>query len=64
MIGKAADLYKEADLLCSDTITNFKTVQSLGNEDMVFRKYRDIVTPILHMAVKTNLLIALAYGCS
>lgn len=30
-----SEISKSAELLCSDAITNYKTVQSLGNEEFI-----------------------------
>lgn len=33
----------EADLLCGDAIMNYKTVQSLGYENLVVQKYEELL---------------------
>jgi len=40
------DLNNSADLLCGDSITNYKTVQSLGHEELFLKKYREYLEPI------------------
>lgn len=39
------EILKEANLLCGDSITNFKTVQSLGNTEMIVQKYVELMKP-------------------
>jgi ABC-type transport system involved in Fe-S cluster assembly fused permease/ATPase subunit len=34
---------KEADLLCGDSIINYKTVQSFGHEQQIFEMYDKIL---------------------
>lgn len=46
LTDKANDLTKEADLLAGDAISNFKTVQSFANEDMLVAKYKELLEPI------------------
>lgn len=41
LTGETKELNNQADLLCGDCILNFKTVQSMGNEDKFVKKYYD-----------------------
>ena len=47
MVKGTADADREADLLAGDSIVNYKTVQSFGHEDAVFKMYERILDPIL-----------------
>mmetsp|Transcript_39000 Transcript_39000/g.59348 ORF Transcript_39000/g.59348 Transcript_39000/m.59348 type:complete len:95 (-) Transcript_39000:3321-3605(-) len=40
------DSMKEADLMCGDSITNYKTVQSFGHDKEFVKKYRSLIEPI------------------
>ena len=53
---------KEADLLCSDAINNFKTVQSFGHENMFVKKYRSILEPLLKANQTEHLKAGLIFG--
>jgi len=44
-----SDLEKEANLLCGDAITNYKTVQSFGNEVQLVAAYKRMLLPILDL---------------
>jgi hypothetical protein len=39
LVEEQNDILKDANLLCGDAISNFKTVQSLGNTDLIVDKY-------------------------
>ena len=41
-----------ADLLAGDAISNFKTVQSFANEDLLVAKYRELLEPINAMTFR------------
>jgi ABC-type multidrug transport system fused ATPase/permease subunit len=56
------DTEKEADLLCGDSIVNYKTVQAFGHEDLVVEKYADLMAPSYKLAVKGNFKNAVAFG--
>jgi len=56
------DLTKDADMLCSDAIINFKTVQSLGHEDLIIKKYVEIIDPVNKLAIWHNFKIGAALG--
>jgi ATP-binding cassette subfamily B (MDR/TAP) protein 1 len=53
---------KEANLLCGDAITNFKTVQSFGHEDLISKKYESYLAPSQAMVIKEQLKAGLAFG--
>lgn len=58
------ELQKEANLLCGDAITNFKTVQSLGHLDTVYQKYVSLMTPGFDSTLKTHIKTGIAFGMS
>lgn len=58
------ELTKEADLLAGDAISNFKTVQSFANEDMIVAKYAEFLAPINNVTVSSNVKIGFAFGLS
>jgi len=58
------ELTKEADLLCGDAITNFKTVQSFANEDMIVQKYVDYMSPVNKVTYVTNIKVGFGFGLS
>ena len=55
---------KEANLLCGDSIMNFKTVQSFGNEEQLVNLYRDLLMPVHKAAIKKGIKTGAAFGCS
>ena len=62
MIKGGSDADKEADLLCGDTIVNFKTVQSFGHEEAIFKMYERILIPNLARKVRFSVKTAFAMG--
>jgi ATP-binding cassette subfamily B (MDR/TAP) protein 1 len=58
----ANDLTKEADLLANDAISNFKTVQSFANEDMIFARYKMLMDPVNAVTVSQNIKIGSGFG--
>jgi len=67
MEGEGADnseLEKEANLLCGDAIINYKTVQSFGHEDMLVKKYEELLAPIHKKAMWRGVTSGLAFGYS
>jgi len=56
--------HKEANLLCADAITNFKTVQSFGHEDKISAKYESILAPVWLKAKSTQIKTGFAIGLS
>lgn len=53
---------KEANLLVGDAIVNYKTVQSFGHEDLIVKKYEEMLAPIKKGSVCTHVTIGLGYG--
>ena len=51
---------KESDLLCGDTLTNFKTVQSFGNEEQIFKLYKKFLDPVFSTNIKQHIKIGAA----
>jgi ATP-binding cassette subfamily B (MDR/TAP) protein 1 len=58
------ELNKEANLLCGDAITNYKTVQSFGNEELVVKKYKELMMPVFALTKKAHLKTGFAFGLS
>lgn len=46
LTNETKELNSAADLLCGDSIINFKTVQSMGHEDLFVQKYLEYQLPI------------------
>lgn len=55
---------KEANLICGDSITNFKTVQSLGNTEMIVDKYVELMKPARAKAFSHQIKSGMAFGLS
>jgi hypothetical protein len=45
VMGEKGD--RESDLLCGDSIVNYKTVQSFGHEQLIYDMYERILIPNL-----------------
>lgn len=58
------DLNSQADLLCGDSIINYKTVQSLGHEEMILQKYREYLEPVFKSNRIHHVKAGLAFGLS
>ena len=58
----SGDLNKEANLLCGDAIINFKTIQSFGHNDLVVKKYEDLLAPVKRSTRNTHIKTGLAFG--
>lgn len=58
------DADKEANLLCGDSIVNYKTVQSFGNEEELVKKYRELLTPVHKAEMSKGLKAGAALGVS
>lgn len=43
---KSNEDQKEPDLLCGDTLTNIRTVQSFGNEEEIIKLYKKLLEPV------------------
>ena len=53
---------KDANLLCGDSIVNYRTVQSFGNTDLVVKKYKDFLLTGYTKAKRTHIAVGCAYG--
>lgn len=62
MVKDSNDGDKEADLLCGDSIVNYKTVQSFGHEELIFEMYERILLPTLEKQRRTSVKTAVALG--
>lgn len=58
------DALKEANLLCGDTIVNYKTVQSFGHEDTLVEKYKELLMPVHKISMGKAVKSGAALGCS
>jgi len=41
---EGTDEQKESQILCSDSIQNYKTVASFGNDDIILKQFGDLAT--------------------
>lgn len=64
MADGTAELEKEANLLCGDAITNYKTVQSFGNEDKLIEAYKRMLLPVHTLQKSSHLKTGFAFGLS
>ena len=62
MIKDSDGADKEADLLCGDSIVNYKTVQSFGHEDAIIDMYEKILAPNLIKQKKVAFRTGIALG--
>jgi len=46
-LGEKGD--RDGDLLCGDSIVNYKTIQSFGHEELIFEMYNRILEPNLRL---------------
>jgi len=46
-LGEKGD--REGDLLMGDSIVNYKTIQSFGHEELIFKMYESILAPNLKL---------------
>ena len=53
-----------ANLLCGDSIVNYKTVQSFGNTELIIKKYESYLRPSHDAAKLAHIKIGLAFGVS
>jgi len=61
---ESSDGLKEANLLCGDSIVNFRTVQSFGNTQLVVNKFKSFLEPGHIKAKTTYIKIGFAFGIS
>lgn len=64
LVSEQNELMKEADLLCGDSITNFKTVQSLGNTELIVQKYEELLLPAQKISIRYQYKTGFAFGMS
>ena len=58
------EMNNSANLLCGDSIVNYKTVQSFGNTELIIQKYESYLKPSHDTAKSAHLKIGLAFGVS
>lgn len=58
------DALKEANLLCGDSIINYKTVQSFGHEEKLVEKYKELLMPVHEVSMGKAIKSGAALGCS
>ena len=64
LVEEQNDSQREANLLCGDAIANFKTVQSLGNTELIVQKYEELLKPSNDTAVLYQIKTGFAFGLS
>lgn len=64
LVDEQNNLQKDANLLCGDAITNFKTIQSLGNTELIVKKYEELLLPSQKTAIKYQIKTGLSFGLS
>lgn len=52
----------QADLLCGDSIMNYKTVQSMGYEKMIIEKYKEFQLPAVKAAMAKHFKAGFGFG--
>lgn len=55
---------KEANLICGDAIVNYRTVQSFGNEELVVKKYEELLKPAHDKTIRYTIATGFAFGLS
>jgi len=58
------DIIKDANLLCGDSISNFKTIQSFGNDHILVAKFNELLLPANKISKNTFLKTGMAFGLS
>lgn len=58
------DLIKDANLLCGDTISNFRTIQSFGNDHILVQKFTELLLPATKVSKSTFLKTGMGFGLS
>jgi ATP-binding cassette subfamily B (MDR/TAP) protein 1 len=64
LTNETKELNNQADLLCGDCIMNYKTVQSMGNEDKFCKKYYEYLHPITQASRIKHIKAGFAFGLS
>lgn len=62
LTSEQKDSGTEADLLCGDSIMNYKTVQSMGHEDQIIKKYKEFQMPAVNAALARHCKAGFAFG--
>lgn len=62
MQDSQGEAIKEANLLCGDSISNYKTVLSFGNNEMFVKKYDELLLKANAKTTRSFLLIGFAFG--
>lgn len=58
------DEQSKANLLCGDSILNYKTVQSMGHEEQFVKMYATYLDPIMRSAIIRNIKAGVSFGLS
>ena len=61
---ESGDKNKEADLFCGHAILNFKTVESFGYEELMVKKYKELLMPALIAAQSSSIKSGFVFGYS
>ena len=56
------DKEQKADLICGDCLVNFKTVQSFGNEEMIYKLYEDSMIAGHKISKKAHIKVGITLG--
>ena len=59
-----SELYKEADMLAGDSIVNYRTVASFGNEEMILDDYKKFLDGPLQRVASKSHQIGIIFGFS
>ena len=59
---QVGDLAKEANLLAGDAMTNYKTIQSFGNNEQIIKKYEDLMRPVYESTTTAHIQTGLSFG--
>lgn len=62
LTNETKDLNSQADLLCGDSIINYKTVQSMGHEELFVKKYLEFQNPITKITRCKHIKTGFAFG--
>lgn len=62
LVNNQHDMEKDAALLCGDSISNFRTVQSFGHNELFVKKYQDMLESSHKLAKWTQFKSGLAFG--
>lgn len=62
LTSEEKDDSSQANLLCGDSIMNYKTVQSMGHEKKLHEKYKEYLQPQVDDASKRHCKAGFAFG--